>query len=134
MFEIILLLTGTIAALSTFIANNTLKLGAVKASAGLSFIVALLCLLFDDIFKDDLALQIQLVFFGASFVGMVSKEIISKHYLVGLGGFIFSAIYLNTSYFFEGFGGALGTTACISVIIVFGLRIILNKRKQKANF
>jgi multisubunit Na+/H+ antiporter MnhB subunit len=65
---------------------------------------------------------------------MVSKEIISKHYLVGLGGLVFSAIYLNTSYFFEGFGGALGTTACISVIIVFGLRIILNKRKQKANF
>lgn len=134
MFEIILLLTGTIAALSTFITNHTLKLGAVKASAGLSFIVALLCLLFDDIFKDDLPLQIQLVFFGASFVGMVSKEIISKHYLVGLGGLVFSAIYLNTSYFFEGFGGALGTTACISVIIVFGLRIILNKRKQKANF
>ena len=133
MFEIILLLTGTIAALSTFIANNTLKLGAVKASAGLSFIVALLCLLFDDIFKEDLAMQIQLVFFGASFVGMVSKEIISKHYLVGLGGLVFSAIYLNTSYFFEGFGGALGTTACISVIIVFGLRIILNKRKQKAH-
>ena len=74
MFEIILLLTGTIAALSTFIANNTLKLGAVKASAGLSFIVALLCLLFDDIFKDDLALQIQLVFFGASFVGMQAFE------------------------------------------------------------
>ena len=134
MFEIILLLTGTIAALSTFIANHTLKLGAVKASAGLSFIVALLCLFFDNIFKEDLAMQIQLVFFGASFVGMVSKEIISKHYLVGLGGLVFSAIYLNTSYFFEGFGGALGTTACISVIIVFGLRIILNKRKQKANF
>lgn len=134
MFEIILLLTGTIAALSTYIANHTLKLGAVKASAGLSFTVALLCLLFDDIFKEDLALQIQLVFFGASFVGMVSKEIISKHYPVGLGGLVFSAIYLNTSYFFEGFGGALGTTACISVIIVFGLRIILNKRKQKANF
>lgn len=133
MLEIILLFTGTIAALLTFIASNTLKLGAVKASAGLSFIVALLCLLFNDIFKEDLALQIQLVFFGASFVGMVSKEIIPKHYLVGLGGLVFSSIYLNTSYFFEGFGGALGTTACISVIIVFGLRIILNKRKQKAN-
>ena len=90
MFEIILLLTGTIAALSTFIANHTLKLGAVKASAGLSFIVALMFLLFDDIFKDDIALQIQLVFFGASFVGMVSKEVISKYYQVALGGLIFT--------------------------------------------
>lgn len=133
MFEIILLLTGTIAALSTFIANHTLKLGAVKASAGLSFIVALMFLLFDDIFKDDIALQIQLVFFGASFVGMVSKEVISKYYQVALGGLIFSVIYLNTSYFFEGFGGALGTTACISVIIIFGLHTIISKTKKKAS-
>jgi hypothetical protein len=132
MYEFIILVTGAISAFATYVVSHNLKLGAVKASAGLSFIVALVFLLIDDILKDDIALQIQLVFFGASFVGMVSKEVISKYYQVALGGLIFSVIYLNTSYFFEGFGGALGTTACISVIIIFGLHIIISKTKKKA--
>ena len=40
---------------------------------------------------------------------------------------IFSILYLNTGSYFEGFGGALGTTASISVIVTMGI-ILFKKR------
>ena len=64
---------------------------------------------------------------GASFVGMVSEKVINNYWILASAGIIFSILYLNTGSYFEGFGGALGTTASISVIVTMGI-ILFKKR------
>jgi hypothetical protein len=117
----ILILTGILGALGTFIVNNDFDQGAVRASALLSLIVGLFFFSFPEVLPAYLTKNIPLVFIGASFIGMVSSRVISRYILVGIAGAIFSIIYLNTSEFFAGYGGALGTTAAISVLVSLGL-------------
>lgn len=122
-----LTLTGIIAVLSTFIISNIWQQGAVRASAGLSLLIALFFYFFSNVFSEYLTHNIPYVFLGASFVGMVSKNLVSNYWLLGISGVIFSILYINTGSYFEGFGGALGITASISVIVILGM-IILQKK------
>lgn len=128
---IILFLTGIISALLTYVVNNKYKQGAVRASAGLSLMVGLFFYLFPDIFTPYLTKNIPIVFIGATFIGMVSSKILSSYLLVGFSGFIFSIIYLNASPFFKGYGGALGTTAAISVLVSLSLALVSKSEKIK---
>ncbi|WP_010228235.1 hypothetical protein [Gillisia marina] len=122
MDNLFIILTGIIAVIATFYVSTRLNQGAVRASAGLSLTVALFTLIFPDLFSNYLLVHIPIVFLGASFVGMVSKELISNYWVLGLAGLLFSMLYLNTGSYFEGFGGALGTTASISVVLILGLK------------
>lgn len=124
MNEIILIFTGIIAAVLTYLLSIKGKQGAVRASALLSLIVGILFFLLPNILNDYLSYNIPLVFTGASFAGMASPKIISKPWMIGLSGLIFTVIYISSSIFFAGYGGGLGTVACISVLVVFGLRMI----------
>lgn len=128
---IILFLTGIISALLTYVVNNKYKQGAVRASAGLSLLVGLFFYLFPDIFTPYLTKNIPIVFIGATFIGMVSSKILPSYLLVGFSGFIFSIIYLNASPFFKGYGGALGTTAAISVLVSLSLAVVSKSEKIK---
>jgi len=127
----ILFITGIISALLTYLVNNKYDQGAVRASAGLSFIVGLFFYFFPEIFSPYLTKNIPIVFIGATFIGMVSSKILSSYLLVGFSGFIFSIIYLNASPFFKGYGGALGTTAAISVLVSLSLAVVSKSKKMK---
>ena len=127
----ILIFTGIFGALLTWFINNHKAKGAVRASALPSLIVGLFFYCFPNLLSALLTKQIPLVFIGASFVGMVSINIISKWIYVAISGLVFSLIYINTGKFFNGFGGALGTTACISVLVAIGLAKLIEHRGIK---
>lgn len=124
----ILFLTGIISALLTYLVNNKYGQGPVRASAGLSLLVGLFFYFFPGIFTAYLTKNIPLVFIGATFIGMVSSKILSSYLLVGFSGFLFGIIYLNASPLFKGYGGALGTTAAISVLVSMSLTIVTKKK------
>ena len=127
MNELILLFVGGIAALLTYVVAHDLKQGVVRASAGLSLIVGLFFYGFPELISTELTLEIPVVFFGASFVGMTGSYLVKSRFLILVGGFLFSGVYLNSSAIFGGFGGKLGTTACISSLIVFGVGFLIRR-------
>jgi len=128
----ILLVVGIIGAIFTFFVNEKLGQGPVRSSAGLSLLVASFFLLFPHSLDAYLVKNIPPVFIGSSFIGMVSTRLLSSYLKIGLAGIIFASIYLNTSLFFNGYGGALGTTASISLLVVLSLPV-LNLRGNLTN-
>lgn len=127
----ILITTGIISAILTYIMSVRLQHGPIRSSAFLSLVVGLFFYIFPDILSEYLTKNIPLVFIGASFVGMTSPKVLSSCKYIAASGLIFSLIYLTTSIFFAGSGGGLGTTACISVLMVFGFNVILYVIKIK---
>ncbi len=121
MNTIILILVGALGAISTFYVSEQLKQGAVRASAALSLFVGSFFYFFPELFNSYLSQHIPLVFIGASFVGMVSKQVLSNYILLGIAGCLFGFIYTNSSDFFQGFGGGLGTSAFIALVATFGV-------------
>ena len=131
METLILCITGITAAVGTYIVNNTLGQGAVRASALLSLIVGLFFYFFPELLSAYLTRNIPLVFIGASFIGMVSSRILSSYLLLSLSGIIFSILFVNSSKYFAGYGGGLGTTAAISLLVSLSLAIIAGKKPIK---
>ena len=121
MNELILFISGGLGALLTFVVAHDLRQGGVRASAGLSLIVGLFFYGFPGLVSAELTIEIPLVFFGASFVGMTGSHLVKSRFMILLGGFIFSGIYLASSEVFVGYGGKLGTTACVSSMVIFGI-------------
>ncbi|MFZ4863315.1 hypothetical protein ACL9RF_14150 [Sphingobacterium sp. Mn56C] len=126
---LLLLLTGIIGACATFYVNVKLNQGPVRSSAGLTLLVAGVLYLFPDVLPLYLTQHIPVVFIGASFIGMVSAQQMSTYMGISIAGLIFTSIYLNTSHFFTGYGGALGTSACISLLVVLAIPHFKSKRK-----
>lgn len=124
-----LILTGVVGVLSTFYVNTHLKQGAVRASALLSFVVAIFFHWFPYMLNQTLTTNIPVVFIGASFIGMVSNKVVNNYITLVVAGVIFSIIFLNTSNFFTGYGGALGTSACISLLTAMSLPLFLSRKK-----
>ena len=116
------LLFGILGAVIPYYLTRELGIEPVKASALPSLILALAFYFFPQILSESLNFHIPVVFFGASFVGMVSKKILPYYLEVAFAGIIFSMLYLNASSFFNGYGGGLGTPACISVLSIYGIK------------
>ncbi len=126
--EILILLTsGILGAVITYLVNNRLQLGGVMASAGISVLVSLLFLVFPELLSDYLTINIPPIVMGASFIGMATERVIPKLWIIGLAGSIFPVIFLLSGSFFEGFGGSLGTTAALSLSTMYGFNIIRKK-------
>jgi len=125
----ILLLVSFTSAILTFYVNEDLKQGPIRSSAFLSLIIAAFFYFFPLSLNPYLVKNIPIVFIGASFVGMVSTRLLSNYLLIGIGGVIFCLIYLHTSKFFNGYGGALGTSASIALLAVLSIPIVSKKRK-----
>lgn len=66
---------------------------------------------------------------GGSFAGMASSQVFSRLPWVALAGGLVGFLFLSASQHFQGYGGALGTAASISVMAVMGFPIYLHKRK-----
>ena len=127
METLILTITGIIGVIATFVFANVLRQGAVRASAALSLFVGFFFYFFPELLSEYLTHHIPLLFIGASFVGMVSKNLLHNYWSLGISGIVFTVLYIQTGPFFEGFGGALGTTASISVIVILGVSILQKK-------
>ncbi len=124
----ILICTSVVAAMLTFIVNVRFKQGPVKSSAGLSLLVAAFFYLFPHLLSPYLTTKIPAAFFGATFSGMSARTVLPNTWWAALAGFIFGFIFVHTSTFFTGFGGGLGTTACLSVLTTVGLIHVLRTR------
>nr|BFF37843.1 hypothetical protein BACT7_27050 [Tenacibaculum mesophilum] len=129
-------LTSILGAFLTFLVSTKYKQGPVRASALLTLFVASTCSLFSELFSEDIANQIPWVFFGASFVGMTSSKLTRNYTSIIFAGIVFGFIYTVSPTFFNGYGGALGTAACISILVVIGMNNLirlLKALKKKKN-
>lgn len=134
METIIYLFTGIVGSISTYYMSTQMKQGPVRSSALLTLVVAILFYLFPEVLSPQLSKNIPVVFIGASFIGMVSSTQLSTYMGLSLAGVIFALIYINTSRFFDGFGGALGTSACISLLVVLSVPFFKSKRGLTIGF
>ncbi|WP_113661312.1 hypothetical protein [Pedobacter nanyangensis] len=133
MIAFILILVAIIAAMLTFYVNHQLRQGPVRSSALLSLIVAATFYFFPNLLPTELAKNIPVVFIGGSFIGMASKKIIDNYIKLAISGLVFAVIYLNTSSFFNGYGGALGASAGISLLSVLSLPFFTPKKHHLTN-
>ncbi|WAC39885.1 hypothetical protein [Pedobacter sp. SL55] len=129
----IITITAVIAAILTFFTNHKLKQGPVRSSALLSLLVALFIYFFPNVLTPYLTKNIPVVFIGGSFIGMVSKKIVDSYIKLAIAGLVFAMIYLNTSTFFAGYGGALGASAGISLLSVLSLPFFTPKKHHLTN-
>lgn len=120
MTDYILPFIGMFGAVSTFFVAHKGKQGLVRASALLSLIVGLTCYFGKELMGEELAKLIPIYFIGGSFVGMTAPNIISSHRIIALSGFLFAFVFMFSSKWFTGFGGGLGTSACVSVVVSYG--------------
>lgn len=132
--NIILIAVGIVSPMITFYANDRLRQGPVRSSACLSLIVAGFFYFFPGILNQTLVKNIPAVFIGGSFIGMASAKLVPSYLRLAFAGLIFTIIYLNTSHFFNGYGGALGTTASISLLVTLTLPFVNLKGKLTSGF
>lgn len=130
MEPVFIIFTSIAGAVITFFFNVRMGLGPVKSSAWLTLVIAAFFHCYPDLLSPYLTRHIPVAYIGGSFIGMVSAQQLSTYTGIGLAGLIFSCIYLNTSNFFDGYGGALGTSACISLLVVLSIPYFRSKRKM----
>ncbi|MBW3003343.1 hypothetical protein KY328_00655 [Candidatus Woesearchaeota archaeon] len=125
--DIVLIIVSKIGATLTHDVSVRAKKGPVLASALLSLVVGLVFYFFPHLTTPELATAIPVAFIGASFAGMASPKTIPTKYMP-FAGLVFGLIFVNTSKFFTGYGGGLGTTACLSCVITLGLMYMVKKK------
>jgi len=109
-----------VGAVVTQYVSVNLKQGPVKGSALVSLLFALPFYFFPGLFG-AVGAKLPVAVIGTSFVAMSSTKVIPDWKWMSLAGLFFGLIFLNSSKFFAGFGGGLGTTACLAVTITMGL-------------
>ena len=113
----------------TYFLHHKKKYGAVKASSIIAIIIGFIyqsCIYFNV--ELDVIKHYFLIAMGSTFMGMISKTHEHKVMDFIISAFIFVALYTNSSHFFDGLGGLLGTIACISILSVFGIERIIQKK------
>lgn len=136
MQEVIYLLVGMASAGLTYWLHHRYPISPVLASSMLALVVAVLCLLLPETYS-NLAQTLPFVAIGGTFVGMSTRKRVKGIGAILFAGLLFALIFNRSSTLFEGFGGALGTSACVSVLGVIGVRRLFGKskvlvKKQKA--
>lgn len=128
MENILMIIVGMIGATATYFVNTRLKQGPVRASALLTLPLAAFFYFFPNVCSPFITQNAPIVFIGATFIGMVSAQKMSSYIGIALAGLVFTLIYLNTGKFFEGYGGSLGTAACISIVVMLCIPYFKSKR------
>jgi len=118
---VVIILTSVVWAVWPYLLSIFWKQGAVRWSALPSLIVWIVFLLFLSGVEGYGIEYIPIVFIGASFVGMASKKMVDSWIKIWFAGIVFGVIFMLSSSFWTGYGGGLGTTACISTVIVLGV-------------
>lgn len=130
----ILVLVGGASSIITFLLQIKYQQGPVRSSALVGVFVSVFVLLFPNLLSVYLTENLPLICFGASFIGMVSSKIMSDYLLIGISGIVFTIIYFNTSSYFNGFGGGLGSAACIALLVTLSIPVFKKKRKLSNGF
>ncbi len=126
--NLLLIIVSIIGAVSTYTVSVGLKAGPIKASAILSLFVAIIVAIIPKTISwYSLVENMPVVFMGASFIGMSITEIMPNKSQIALAGLVFGLIFINEGIFFKGYGGGLGTVACLSVLITIGVIKLLSK-------
>ena len=123
----ILVFAGSLSAIVTYLLQFKYKQSAVRSSSLVGVFSGLFVLLFPNVLSSYLSQNLPLVCFGASFIGMVSSNLVKSYWIIGVSGAIFTLLFLNTSKFFTGFGGGLGSAACIALLVTLAIPIVVNK-------
>lgn len=113
----------------TFYLNRYLKLGAVKSSSILALIIGGIYQINESFLHYDLPRDIPFLVIGSTFIGMITSRKHYKNFNLFIAPIVFTIIYYNISKEFNGFGGALGTAACISLLISIYLRSLKTTKK-----
>ncbi|WP_313578374.1 hypothetical protein [Chishuiella sp.] len=128
--EFIIFTTSSIlATLVTYVLNIHLKQGPVRASALIALFVGGFFHFFPTIFSTLYTQNIPLYVIGGTFIGMVSSTINISYFSLLFSPILFSVLLHFTSKLFTGYGGALGTTACISLMCTMAFPIITKNKK-----
>lgn len=131
---IVLVFAGILGSTFTFYLSENIKIGPVRASALLSLLVGLLFYCFPHIFNSYLTKNIPLVFCGTTFIGMVSSKLFGSYFRLAIAGILFAIIYHYKSHFFEGFGGALGALAFISLLTAISISKLISRSYKMKKF
>ena len=99
----------------TFSFAKKFNCSPTRSSAFVSLLAVGVFYLLSKYFKIDFHF-FSLLFFGASFVGMSSYKT-NRVSLVVLASFVFTLFFLFINPMLEGYGGALGFTAFLSVLL-----------------
>ncbi len=129
MINYIILVLSASTAVFTHLLHVRFKQGPVRASALLALVAGLIFHFFPTWLSADLSKHIPLVVIGASFIGMVSSDRLANILGIIIAGLLFGLIYAHTSRYFDGYGGALGTAACIAVLVCMAIPHLSSKRK-----
>ena len=113
----------------TYYLNRHLKWGAVKASSCIALIIGGFYQLNEWYFHLNLDKDIPFIAIGSTFIGMVTSRKHFRNFNFFLAPIIFTIVYYNISKEFNGFGGALGTAACISLVISIYLRSLSSTKR-----
>lgn len=126
---LILYIVATIGSCSTFWLSTKAKQGPVRASALVTLPIALLFYVYPQLVEEYLTKNIPIVLIGATFVGMVSAQKLNTYLGLIIATLLYCTIFINTSKFFTGYGGALGTSACIAIVVTLCIPYLSSKRK-----
>lgn len=127
MEELIWIASGVLAAVSTYWLHTRFHLNPVLASSVVTLLIALAVVPFGD--STGWLKPIPYAGIGGSFIGMSTKKNVKGFESVLLAAIIFGVIFTSSSSFFEGFGGALGTSACISVLTAISWRKFIKRTR-----
>ena len=122
---VIVIVGSSLAAWITYIFNVKFELGPVLASGLVGLGIGVVLVLEGSSFS----LHLAGIIFGATFIGMSSKEKAKNEWFIVIGGLLFGVIYIMMIPF-NGLGGMLGTTAFISTISLYGLRNLVYKTQR----
>lgn len=121
----LIFLLSIVAALATYELSLKYKFGAVRASSLVSLIAGLILyfLKLNPIYG--------VAIMGASFAAMSTDKVVPTRFWMFICSLVFAAVFLGlNNNLFAGFGGKLGTTACISVVMTLGVMKIAGRCKE----
>jgi len=118
MVILITIISSIVGGFGTFLLTTKLNWHALKASTLLSLVVAIPF----EIWEIKEYVSIPFVVFGASFIGMSSDKIFNNN-LILIASILFGILYTLINSNFNGIGGTLGTTACLTCLTI----IVVNR-------
>lgn len=130
MFDFLIFASASVmATFLTFALNIRFKQGPVRSSALIALIVGGFFYFFPTLLPEIYTKNIPLYVIGGTFIGMVSSSINISYFSLIFSPILFSVLLHYTSKVFNGFGGALGTTACIALMCTMAFPIITKHKK-----
>lgn len=122
MVILLTIISSIVGGFGTFLLITKLNWHALKASALLSLVVAIPF----EIWEIKEYVSIPFVVFGASFIGMSRRKIFNNN-LILIASTLFGILYTLLNSNFNGVGGTLGTTACLSCLSILVINRLVKR-------